>query len=295
MPGPGGGGRGGGGHFGGGGGFRGGGHGGGYHGGFYGGFYPRRRYGGFWGFGYGGGCLSVLFMPFILLLCAAVVLIGILGGAFGSVAEGGVTDYGEREFQEYADKEYAKAFGASTAYEDNILLVVLTNEDADEFYYIAWVGDHIKPSITEMFGNEYTELGRAMGDSISTSGYWYSLDSGLAMAVDKMATHIENEGLSSSFTCTEKHNQVESSLINYGEFEISEATVETALRDFTERTGITLSIVVNDMDEVFGLNYSSMIMGIILIAVLVGAAVFFVIRGIRNRRRTSDDDGNPFN
>ena len=296
MPGPGGGSRGGGGHFGGGGGFRGGGHHGGYHGGgYYGGYYPR-RFGGFWGFGYGGGCMSVLLMPFILIVCAAIVLFGILGGAFGSIAEGGITDYEEIEFQQYADAEYAKAFGSSTAYEDNILLVVLTNEDADEVYYIAWVGDHIKSDIRNMFGNEYTELGSAIEQSINVNGYWYSLDTDLAAVVDKMADYIEYEGLSSSFTCNENHNQVEPSLINYGEFELSETAVETALRDFTDRTGITLSIVVNDMDEVFGLNYSSMIIGIILVVVLVGAAVFFVIKGIRNRRGASyRDDENPFN
>jgi uncharacterized membrane protein len=294
MPGPGGGSRGGGGHGGGfgGGGFRGGGHGGGHRGGFYGGgFYPRpyRRYG-FFGYGYGGGCLSALMMPFILLFMAIIIIVSLIGGAFGSISEGGITDYEERVFQEYADSEYRKAFGASTAYEDNILIVFLTNEDADEYYYIAWVGDHVAPDVNNMFGNNYTELGAAMNESINTSGYWYSLDSNLALMLDKMADKIEALDVDNSFTCNESHVQVDSKLINYGTLNLSEQTVNTALNDFTERTGISISIVVNDMDEIFGVDYSSMITGIFIVAILVGISVFMIVKYIRNRKHERDGD-----
>lgn len=289
MPGPGGGGRGGGfggGSFGGGGGFGGGGHRG------YGYYRPY----GFGFFGLGGGLLSIFLMPFILILFAAIILFTVVFGAFGSIAEGGVTDYQEKQFQDYADAEYYKAFGDSTAYEDNILLVFLTNEDADNYYCIAWVGDHIKPQINELFGNEQTALGTAMYQSINTSGYWYSLDSNLALAVNKMADYVTAKGIS-SFNCNEQHVQVDSKLINYGTFNLSEETVNSALEDFTAETGITMSIVVNDMDEVFGVDYSSMIMGIIMVILFVGLAIFFIVKGVRNRRRGSSyyDDGNPFN
>jgi uncharacterized membrane protein len=287
MPGPGGGGRGGGfggGSFGGGGGFGGGGHRG------YGYYRPY----GFGFFGLGGGLLSIFLMPFILILFAAIILFTVVFGAFGSIAEGGVTDYQEKQFQDYADAEYYKAFGDSTAYEDNILLVFLTNEDADNYYCIAWVGDHIKPQINELFGNEQTALGTAMYQSINMNGYWYSLDSNLALAVSKMTDYVTAKGIS-SFNCNEQHVQVDSKLINYGTFNLSEETVNSALEDFTAETGITMSIVVNDMDEVFGVDYSSMIWGIVLVALFVGLAIFFIVKGVRNRHRNSYDDGNPFN
>lgn len=289
MPGPGGGGRGGGfggGSFGGGGGFGGGGHRG------YGYYRPY----GFGFFGLGGGLLSIFLMPFILILFAAIILFTVVFGAFGSIAEGGVTDYQEKQFQDYADAEYYKAFGDSTAYEDNILLVFLTNEDADNYYCIAWVGDHIKPQINELFGNEQTALGTAMYQSINMNGYWYSLDSNLALAVSKMTDYVTAKGIS-SFNCNEQHVQVDSKLINYGTFNLSEETVNSALEDFTAETGITMSIVVNDMNEVFGVDYSSMIMGIIMVILFVGLAVFFIVKGVKNRKRRGSyyDDGNPFN
>ena len=288
MPGPGGGGSGGG--FGGGS-FGGRGFGGG--GGYRGGGYRRRYYSPFGFFGFGGGLFGLFFMPFILILIAAIILFTTVLGAFGSIAEGGVTDYQERQFQDYADAEYRKAFGASTAYEDNILLVFLTNEEADDYYCIAWVGDHIKPQINELFGNQYTELGTAINQSINTSGYWYSLDSNLALAVNKMTDYVTAERLSDSFSCTEDHVQVDSKLINYGTFDLSEETVNSALSEFTARTGITMSIVVNDMNAVFDVDYSSMIWGIVIVVVLVGVAILLIVNAVR-KRRGGRTDNNPF-
>ncbi len=289
MPGPGGGGR--------GGGFGGGSFGGGFGGGggYHGGGYHRRFYSPFGFFGFGGGLLSFFFMPFILIAFAVIILFSTVLGAFGGIAEGGVTEYQEKQFQDYADAEYRKAFGTSTAYEDNILLVFLTNEEANGYYCIAWVGDHIEKDINYLFGADESALGMAMKQSINTSGYWYSLDTNLAMAVDTMADYVESERLSDAFYCDENHVQVESKLINYGEFDITEEIVNSALVDFTSRTGITMSIVVNDVTEVFDTDYSSVIWGIVVIVILVGLAVFFVVKGVRNRRRNNRDDGNPFN
>ena len=280
MPGPGGGGR-------------GGGFGGGHRGG---GYYHRRYYSPFGFFGFGGGILGIFFMPFLLMLFAGIILFTVVFGAFGSVAQGGVTEYQEKEFQDYADAEYRKAFGQSTAYEDNILLVFLTNEEADGYYCIAWVGKHIENDINYLFGGAGSALGAAMDRSINTAGYWYSLDSGLAMAVDTMADFVVEEGLSSSFSCEEEHVQVDSKLINYGEYQISEEIVNAALTDFTDRTGISMSIVVNDVGEVFSTNYSQMIGGIIMILIFVGLAVFFIVKGVRNRRAGGRGNGdyNPF-
>ena len=294
MAGPGGGGRGGGfggGSFGGGGGRGGGFGGGGYH--RHHSYY--RPYGGFGLFGFGGGLISIIFMPFILIMFAALIFFSVVLGAFGGIAQGGVTDYQEKAFQDYADQEYYKAFSDSTAKEDNILLVFLTNEDANDYYCIAWVGDHIKSDVNYLFGNQYTELGEAIHNNINTSGYWYSLDTNLAGAVNEMAYYVEREAALGSFTCNEEHVQTESKLINYGEFNVSEEVVNAALADFTERTGITMSIVVDDMNKVFGVDYSSVIWGVVIVLVLVGVAVLFIIKGIRNRRGSSYDDGNPFN
>ena len=236
MPGPGGGRNGGGGSrgsFGGGsygggsrGGF-GGGFGGGYHGGF--GGPPRRGYyfggpfgGGFWGprryyYG-GGGCLGgllgLIFVPVILILLSAVMLFATVGTAFSDVTSGGSVRYDENTFQDYADAQYRAEFGNSTAYEDNLLLVVLVDEDYYDYHYIAWVGDHIQTDINKLFGNEQTEFGRAIEANINVNSYKYSLDTNLAQVVEQMTTVIERKQLESSFKCKEEHIQVNSHVTN---------------------------------------------------------------------------------
>ena len=178
MPGPGGGSRGGG--FGGGsrgGGFGGGPRGGGFGGGFggphrhhhhHGGWYHRHYYG-------GGGCLGgligALLYPIIMLIFAGVFLFSFIGTSFSNVSNGGQVIYDEAVMQEYADIQYASAFGNSSAYEDNLLLVFLTNEEADGYYTIAWIGDNVKTEISNLFGDETTAYGVAVRGNINGEYY----------------------------------------------------------------------------------------------------------------------------
>ena len=163
----------------------------------------------------------------------------------------GTYEYDEETLQDYADEQYAAEFGNSTAYEDNLLLVFLTAEDYYDFYYIAWVGDHVVTDINYMFGNEETELGQALGSNINETSYKYSLDSDLARVVDAMTQEIAAKGLNTSFECEENHVQVESHLTNKTEIPMTEETVNEALKKFTEMTGIPAVIVVEDIEDVF--------------------------------------------
>lgn len=316
MAGPGGGSRGGG--FGGGsrgggfGGGSGGGFGGGSHGGFGGpyhrgprfgyGYYHRPRFFGFgpryYGYG-GGGCLGgllgALMAPFILLLIVGVMMFGVIGSALSNVANGGIISYDERTFQDYANTEYYKAFGNSGATEDNILIVVLTNEEADGYYCIAWVGDNIQDRINRMFGDETTAFGQSMIASVPDM-YAYSLDSNLAMVMNTMSEKIDNLGLTSSFKKQYSHDKSpESHLINYTDLALTEETVNDALVSFTEATGIPVVLVVEDMENVFGKTLPMEDIVILLVlAVLAIVAIVAIIRTVKNRGRfrqgTTDND-----
>ncbi len=305
MAGPGGGSRGGGG-FGGGGNFGGGGGFGGHRGGgFYGGpprgprmfgwgwgWGPRRYY----GYGGGGGCLGLLMLPIILILAVALMVFSILGGAFNAVTEGGVTEYGERQFQDFANKKYNQIYGASTAYEDNILIVFLTTEEGEQFYYIGWVGDHVETDINHLFGSNTTALGRAMDANI-LSGYYYQLDQGLAGVVRQLESNVLALGKESSFVCTEERNG-ESKLYNDSNFQMNDApdsTVNLALTSFTEKTGIPISIVVEDAEDVFETNYTGMITGIVIIAALLGLSIYLIVKARKNKKNGRGPNGGNAN
>ena len=292
----------GGGHGGGfGGGSRGGGVGGPYHRGprFGDGYYRRPRFFGFgpryYGYG-GGGCLGgllgALMAPIILLLVVGVMMFGIVGSALANVANGGIISYDERTFQDYANTEYYKAFGNSGATEDNILIVVLTNEETDGYYCIAWVGDNVQDKITLMFGDETTAFGQSMIASVPDM-YAYSLDANLALVMNTMSEKIENLGLLTSFKKEYSHeSSPESHLVNYTDLALTEETVNDALVSFTETTGIPAVIVVEDMEEVFG---KTLPMGdiviLVVLAVLAVVAIVSIVRTVKNRSKFKQ--GNP--
>ena len=303
MPGPGGGARGGGGGrgggfggggfgggFGGGGGRPGGGFGGPRPGGFGGphhrpprgphfGFYPffggyRRRY----YYGPGGGCLGGVVGSIFAIIIAVLVLGVFILSSISDLAAGGVSTYDENEFQDYADAQYAEAFGGSTAYEDNLLIVFLTEEECYGYSYIAWVGDHIHPEISEMFGNNQSVLGRKLAASVNQQSYKYSLDTDLSNVIRAMGEEVERQGRDSSYTCSEEHLQVASKLINRTELPVSKEPIEAALADFTEKTGIPTVVVIEDMEEVFPKRIGGSAIGLVIVLVIVAVVVVAIVR-----------------
>lgn len=227
-------------------------------------------------------------LPIILIMCAVVMIISSFGTAFSVFkGDGRVVAYDENVFQDYANVQYAAEFGSSTAYEDNLLLVFLADgKEFYDYYYIAFVGDHINTEINYMFGSNETELGRAIAASVNQVSYKYSLDSNLAQAVETMTGHIEGLSLESSFSCSEEHIQTESHLTNKTAIQMTEETVNTALKGFTDATGIPIVVVVEDITDVFEkeLPVKSIIAVIVALGLILIAVVIIVI-SIRKRKR----------
>ena len=239
--------------------------------------------------------MSIILLPIILILFAVMMIfsaVGSVGSAWVDVSSGGTVNYDEVAMQDYADQQYAQQFGASTAYEDNILIVFLVDEDYYQYQYIAWVGDHVVTDINMMFGNNQTELGRAFASSVAET-FKYSLDSNLAMVVENMENQIVEKQLDSSYKCNENHNQVASKLVNKTNLPLTEATVNDALVSFTESTGIPLVIVVEDSQDVFGkqINGGS-IFTLLLAVILIVVAVILVVKAVK---RSKNHRGNTQN
>ena len=321
MPGPGGGSRGGGGGFGGGsrgGGFGGGGFGGGsrpgggfggprpggfggphhhphHHGPHFGwGFGPRRYYGG------GGGCMGAIMGPIIIALFFIFMLVFMLlpSGNYGGVIvenESFGQNYDEAAFQRAADSKYYEFFDHGETYEDNILLYFLVEEECEDIYFIAWVGDNIAYDVSEHFGNNYTTLGQLVSSHVANY-YAYSLDSNLASLMGEMEKVIVSEGLASSFNKepAAKVSASESKLVDLtgaGEPQLTAATVNAALESFTEATGIRTVICVDYIENVFpsaqratgGISGSAIFM-VVAIGILV-VAIVVSVNSNKNRKK----------
>ena len=316
MPGPGGSGRGGG--FGGrgsvGGGSRGGTFGGGRPGGGFGpGAHrpyhrpPHRRFGGFWfwprryyyGGGYygGGGFFGFLLLPIIMLIIVSIVLISSIGSAFANLANGGTIEFNNEKLEDYADAQYGKIFGSSTAYEDNILLVFVTDEEYYDYAYIAWVGDHIDPSITELYGNNYTALGQSMESRVNATSYKYSLDTDLARVIADMkkatSDSVAGESPFSDYCTDMQHVQVKSAVINNTDLPVTASVIGVALDSFTQQTGISISVVIEDAEDIFGKTMPvGQIVIIVFCLVFMALAIFLIVRGVKRRREGNSGSDN---
>ena len=95
----------------------------------------------------------------IILLFVVVILSTTLVSAIKTIANGGSVEYNEEKFQSYVKAEYNAAFGAS---EDALMLVFLTEESADGYYAISWMGDNLKLKVREAFSGESSAFGRTV-------------------------------------------------------------------------------------------------------------------------------------
>ena len=242
--------------------------------------------------------MGLLLAPIILILIAGFMLMSVFGSAFNLIATGGENTYDENVFQDYANSQYAAVFGTTKDYEDN-LLIVITVED-DEYYdyqFIAWCGDHIAPKINYMFGSNSSKLGVAIQNSaINSNSYKYSLDSGIASVVDTMREHIEALGLESSFTCETERVDYNSHLTNKTSLDVTEETVNEALMEFTESTGIPIVVVVEDIEEVFPKTVSGFdVFSLIIAITFIVVAVILIVNAVKKRGEGHVGGGNNGN
>lgn len=237
----------------------------------------------------------MLILPVILLVVVTAVIFGTLSSSFGNVISGGQIRYDEPKFQTYANNRYSEIFGGNTAaYEDNVLVIVLTNEAADGYYAIAWVGDNLQDKVSDLFGAEGTAFYRVMQSSINQEYFAYSLDSNLARAMRAMADEVEALNLDSNFYRTYSHESSPAShVVNYTALSVTENTVNIALEDFTDRTGIPAAIVVDTTENAFGktIDTSDIITVVIASAVGIFAIVMIVRTIMKNRKNDQDPNG----
>jgi len=290
---------GGGGSFGGGGG-RGFGGGGGFHGG------PRpphhhHHYGWGWGwhrphYGYygGGGCLGgllgLILAPVIVIVMAAALLFFSISSMVSDISTGGSYQWDERALQTYAGQQYDAIYTKEETYDDNIMILFLADKESDYTYaYIGWTGDNIADDVDVMFGNESTTLGRAFESSMPEM-FENSLSKNLRSVVQKMQSAVLTVG--DRFVYAPTAEAQAPKFVNNSTFTITQDTVQNALNEFYAQTGISMSLVVADMDAVFekGLDGSTIVM-LVLGAGLLILAIVLIVRAVRNKKNGGGNNG----
>lgn len=228
--------------------------------------------------------IGAIMAPVLMLIFVIIFAISSFGSLFAGIGQGGRIVYDETKIQEYANERYQEAFGQSSAYEDNLLIVFLTNEASDGYYCIAWIGDNVNGQINELLGDEYTAFGRAMRDNIADY-HAYSLSSNLAGVMEDMTEAVERLGLSSSFRKASDHsNMAESALVNRSLLSVSSATVEDALEDFTQATDIPTVIVIDQVENVFDTNLGQSVFTLIILGIFAAVAIALIVKAARSSK-----------
>lgn len=231
--------------------------------------------------------------PIIILLMVAMLAVGFLGDAMANIRNGGSIVYDEETFQDYVNAHYYREFENSTSIEANMMFFILTSENYDGFYMIAWGGDDIRYEVRDMFGNEDTEFGKTALDTINTEMYKYSLDTDIAALAIKMADMVAAMDYSSNLNEEKTPSSgVASHLVNASNVKLTEETVNEGLEYFEDKTDIPLVVVVDEAEEVFGITPPTG--DYILVAVFAGLivlAIVLTVKAVRARKERRDGDG----
>lgn len=233
--------------------------------------------------------MGIILLPIILIFIAISLitgLVGSVGSSISNVAGGGHFVTEDSRMESYAMEQYDVRFADSKEYENNILIVFLTDEEGEEYYTMAIVGFNVSSKINDMFGNEYTEYGRALIDNLNP-GFKNTLSRNLRDTVDDLREIIEMRGYDSfvdgSYTQPDDYDLAV--VANHSSLTISEESeekVNKSLQDFTKSTGIPISIVIDDMSDVFDKSFNPADIGRIVFAVaLIGVAIFFIVKAVK--------------
>lgn len=232
----------------------------------------------------------MLFLPIIVIFLIVGMLTISLTSTLNTVAQGGLVNYDYDTLESYALERYAEEFGNTSAYEDNILIVVVTAENNYDFDWYGCVGWHVDSEISNMFGTNQTTLGGAMLSNVNQQSYKNSLTRDLSNVIATMETAVINKQLDSSFTCNEVRGEYSSHITNKTDLNISTDIVNDALQRFTDETDIPIVIVVDEAEDVFG-KYMPVqtIITLVIIVALVGVAIFLIVRAVRNKNRNGQN------
>ncbi len=238
----------------------------------------------------------MMFLPVIIIFLIVGMLILNLTSTLSVVANGGLVNYNYDTLEEYALEQYAAEFGSTSAYEDNILIVVVTAENNYDFDWYGCVGWHIDGEISNMFGGNQTTLGGAMLSNVNQQSYKNSLTRDLSNVMATMEKAVASKRLESSFTCDEIRSEYDSHITNKTDLYIDASVVNSALQSFTEETDIPVVIVVDEAEDVFGKYMPAQtIISVITIIVLIGLAIFLIVRAKRNKKNNQNNQNGQNN
>ena len=259
-----------------------------FHGPFFWGGPWRRRY--YYG---GGGCLGgllgAILVPIVMLIFVGIFMVS----SIVSLAQNDWIRYDEVVMQDYAIEQYEAAFGGYDDYENNLLIVFLTEDDTDGYYVMAVTGNYLDYEVGELFGGQNSALHQVMDKTI-VDQHKYSLSFDLATVVEKMEKKVLALDVDSYFRSEPKGEDVPPSrLYNHSSLDLDDELLDDVLGSFTEKTGIPIAIAVENMEEVLPKG-PDLIMTIVLGGFAI-VAIVLIVKAVKGSKKKPNGEGGAGN
>lgn len=228
-----------------------------------------------------GGCLASPAVSVIIVVVLTLMLLVTAASVFNPNRDTNANIiYDETRFQDYAYAKYDEIFAGNGDYEKNILLVYSIYEGFDGAESFSLVGDKIPTYINLMFTSE------AIAQHISDN-YKRQFAKGVAMSIETLTDQIPQIENNTDTSYSKVYNDTE--------FDFSEEVINESLVAFTEKTGYTIVVVVEDGKDIFETQMDlTQIVGVIFIVIL-GVMIFMIISTTISNVRYNKKYGNPNN
>ena len=235
---------------------------------------------------------GIALFPVLLCIFAVVIFAVYLSPTIKMIKGDRPIVYNEQVASYYTESNYNDIYGTSSARNDNLLIVFLANEDCDQFYCFPMAGENIRKDVASVFSGKESAFGKALLEKIDLDrGYEYTLNDDLIYIIGKAEEKISSLNIASPFkNPSDRTNVVESHVVNNTTIELS-SSLDMALKDFTEETGIAITVIVDKAETVLGLK--SPTSNILFLTVVGGTAIFFVVKAIIKIVRRVRFEKNP--
>ncbi|MBO5715435.1 MAG: hypothetical protein J6S23_03455 [Clostridia bacterium] len=216
------------------------------------------------------GILIALLITIVVLILVIPALFAVtIGSLFSGCSFVDNVKYDETTFRQYANSQYYEAFSETENYEENILIVFTVYDGYDGYDCIAFGGYDIDLEVDNLFDQHFestvkNEIPAYYKDSLATS--FKSIVEQMTLKTSAV-TNSPDADIDTSF----------SKFYNKSSLKVQESVVSDALVNFTEETGINISIVVEDGVDVFGIYGENSKLGAILRFVIIALIVAIII------------------
>ena len=230
--------------------------------------YGTRSTGGSYGrgghiFGFSNGFVTVIAVLILVLLIAFISFVCKIVN--GSLFEDKIV-YDKEQFEAYALESYNDVFAETEDLENNIVIVFTVYEGYDGYDCISYIGHNVERNLTWGFDNKFEST---VKETVPRY-YEKSFAVKFKQVVEHMmsfAVHMDNE-----------NNEYEySKIYNRSSMTIDEPLINNALISFAKKTGVNIAIVVDEGEDVFGVDQGVNPIDFVIIIIFIISMIVLVI------------------